>query len=286
MGKASKIWMHAKMLRFDRVAFVEGEPAPHLEFTDCWQPDSQHLRDFLDICPGWRHPEFLPPTYPQVALAELHSKILASREFPFNPMGIVHVSNSINVHRALSMAEALSLDVRASLENWQPHRRGRVFDIRTEIKLAEELVWESRATALVMTDKNPSGPRTMPSPEPMEAGEDRIHLAEDLGRRYARVAGDYNPIHQRAWMARPFGFKRAIIHGMWTLGWALHEPASRAEPGPLECIGYFKRPVSLPGDIWRSTEKSEDGRERIVVYNLGSSKPCLEASLSVDGDSR
>ena len=42
-------------------------------------------------------------------------------------------------------------------------------------------------------------------------------LPEDLGRRFAKVAGDRNPIHMYWWTARLFGFRRPIIHGMWTL---------------------------------------------------------------------
>ncbi len=281
MGMASKIWMHAKMLRPDRVPLgKDGEP-PELCFNQTWKPDADHLSSFLDICPGWRYPDVLPPTYPQVALAELHSLILAHRRFPFNPMGIVHVSNRIQVHRPIVAGDKETFDVQVALQNWQPHRRGRVFDIRTEISQGEQVVWESVATALVMQDKTSSGSQAKRASAAPDAGDDRIHLPEDLGRRYARVAGDYNPIHQRAWMARPFGFKRAIIHGMWTLGWALHEPASRQEPGTLDCTGYFKRPVALPGDIWRKITEREQGGFDVQVFNLNSPKVSLELSLSI-----
>ena len=41
-------------------------------------------------------------------------------------------------------------------------------------------------------------------------------LAKDLGRRYAAISGDYNPIHLGALSAKLFGFKQAIAHGMWS----------------------------------------------------------------------
>ena len=133
MGKLSKMWMHAKMLRFDRIPLLEDGNPPEFSFEQAWTPNAEHLVSFLEICPGWRHSQILPPTYPQVALAQLHSKILASRKFPFNPMGIVHVSNHIQVHKPIVITDNQPLDVRVALENWQPHRRGRVFDIRTQI---------------------------------------------------------------------------------------------------------------------------------------------------------
>ena len=38
-------------------------------------------------------------------------------------------------------------------------------------------------------------------------------LAPNAGRAYARVAGDWNPIHLSGALARPFGFRSAILHG-------------------------------------------------------------------------
>ena len=41
----------------------------------------------------------------------------------------------------------------------------------------------------------------------------RWELPAGAGRRYARVSGDYNPIHLWALTARPFGFRAPILHG-------------------------------------------------------------------------
>jgi acyl dehydratase len=74
-------------------------------------------------------------------------------------------------------------------------------------------------------------------------------VPEDTGRRYARIAGDFNPIHQHAVAARLFGFKRAIVHGMYTLARAAAECADDLPGAPftLECA--FKRPVFLPSTV-------------------------------------
>jgi acyl dehydratase len=284
MTKAwSKIGLHAKMLRWDRVKVADDEVPLPVVIDEVWRPERTHLDSFLEICPGWRHQDILPPTYPQVALAGAHLEVLSHRNFPYNPMGIVHVSNQIDVLKPLHISDG-PFDVRVCLENWQPHRRGRLFDIRTSVFEETTLVWESTATALVMKQKKKSkagqtsDPIAAPSLE-ARAG-DTLHLAEDMGRRYARVAGDYNPIHQRAWMAKPFGFKRAIIHGMWTFAWAVHEPASRTEPGPMKLMGYFKRPVALPSDIWREIQGEQETDMGITIFCKPSSKPCLQISLS------
>jgi MaoC like domain len=85
----------------------------------------------------------------------------------------------------------------------------------------------------------------------MPAGWQRLELIDapgDLGRRYAAVAGDWNPIHRRAWLARRFGFERAVVHGSWTLarglasaGWPMHEAYS--------LHAQYRKPVLLPSAV-------------------------------------
>ena len=50
----------------------------------------------------------------------------------------------------------------------------------------------------------------------------RWPLPAGAGRRYARVSGDYNPIHLWPWTARPFGFRAPILHGYATAARTAH----------------------------------------------------------------
>ena len=101
------------------------------------------------------------------------------------------------------------------------HPKGRMIEVLTELKTASgEIPWTSRATALKMSTNQPRS-KSQEAQEDRDGWRDsetiRFDLPEDLGRRYGKVAGDLNPIHQRAWLAKPFGFSRHIIHGTWTL---------------------------------------------------------------------
>ena len=71
-------------------------------------------------------------------------------------------------------------------------------------------------------------------------------LPDDLGRRYAAVSGDRNPIHLHAWSAKPFGFPRAIAHGMWTKARCL---AALRLPDAFTAEVRFKKPILLPGKV-------------------------------------
>ena len=84
-------------------------------------------------------------------------------------------------------------------------------------------------------------------------------LPGDLGRRYASVSGDRNPIHMHPLTAKLFGFPRAIAHGMWTKARCLAalEPSL---PDAYEVTVEFRKPLLLPG---RAT--LERGGERLRV---------------------
>jgi len=83
-------------------------------------------------------------------------------------------------------------------------------------------------------------------------------LEGDLGRRYAAVSGDRNPIHMHAWTAKPLGFPRAIAHGMWTKARCLAALESRL-PDAFQVDVRFRKPILLPGRVeFASSTQDED----------------------------
>jgi acyl dehydratase len=73
-------------------------------------------------------------------------------------------------------------------------------------------------------------------------------LGGDLGRRYASVSGDRNPIHMHSLTAKPLGFPGAIAHGMWTKARCLAALESRL-PDAFAAEVRFRKPILLPGKV-------------------------------------
>lgn len=73
-------------------------------------------------------------------------------------------------------------------------------------------------------------------------------LPGDLGRRYAAVSGDRNPIHMRDLAAKALGFPRTIAHGMWTKARALAALEPRL-PEAFSVEARFRKPVLLPSGV-------------------------------------
>jgi acyl dehydratase len=102
------------------------------------------------------------------------------------------------------------------------------------------------------------GPTAPESPQ----GDEQWRLAGDLGRRYAAVSGDRNPIHLHPLTARPLGFPRAIAHGMWTKARclaALQDAHADLRQGAFAIEVSFRRAILLPATVRFDSVAERDG---------------------------
>jgi hypothetical protein len=227
------------MLTMLKAALPFGSTMPEETLERTVRVNRDALAKYAHLC-GYTLRDELPPTYPHVLAFSAQMDLLARA--PFSAVGVVHIANRIVQHRPISLGEELSLA--ASVRGFEPHRRGRTFDFVTEARVGGELVWEGFATNL----KRGGGDDSLPREEPFEAPPVTAHwsLRDDLGRRYAAVSGDHNPIHLHSWSAKAFGFPRAIAHGMWTKARCL---AALRLPEAFETSVKFKQPILLPSKV-------------------------------------
>lgn len=207
--------------------------------------DRDHVAAYSQVC-GFGLKETVPLTYPHMLAFPLHMAILTDADFPFPAIGTVHLENSITQHRPVSASE--TLQVTAWPEGLRPHPKGTIFDILTQVHSAGELVWEETSTFL-RRGKADGGAKDSGMQLELVPGsgiEWRLHT--NLGRRYAAVSGDHNPIHLHTLTAKAFGFSRHIAHGMWSTARcvAMLEPRL---PAAVRVDVAFKKPIHLPGTV-------------------------------------
>jgi acyl dehydratase len=207
--------------------------------------DRGHVAAYSEVC-GFGLKETVPLTYPHMLAFPLHMAIMTDGDFPFPAIGTVHLENSISQHRAISASE--SLQVTARPEGLRNHAKGKVFDIVTEVHSAGELVWEETSTFLRRGKSEGEAADAGMQLEEIPTSGIEWHLGADLGRRYASVSGDHNPIHLYAVTAKAFGFPRQIAHGMWSKARcvAMLEPRL---PDAVRVDVAFKKPILLPGKV-------------------------------------
>jgi len=217
----------------------------------------------------------LPGTYPHVMAFTLQLQLLTAPDFPFPLLGLVHLDNSIRVHRPLGGIDSLRFSVHA--QNLQPHAKGGTFDLVTEAEDGLGLIWSETSRMLVRGLRldgatNDEAEDDASAEQGLDPGAmtelTRWYAGSDIGRQYAKVCGDYNPIHLSAASARLFGFPRAIAHGMWTQARALAALRSHLPSSGYAFEAGFRKPVRLPAEvILKASAAGDSGQLRLEGHD-------------------
>lgn len=227
------------------------------------QIDREHLARYAKVC-GFRLRDEVPATYPHMLAFPMHMDLMTDGRFPFGAVGLVHIENRIQIHRPVRLGDALDITVRPS--EVRDHPKGKAFSLITEARIDGDVVWEEASVFLRRGGGSGGGDgdgkakrsrKKEPEPPPFVA---EWKLPGDLGRRYAAVSGDSNPIHMHSLSARLFGFPRAIAHGMWTKARCLAALDARL-PETYAVEATFKKPILLPGRIRFA---ADDSRFRVT----------------------
>lgn len=244
------------------------------------------LAEYRRIC-GFGAGRAVPATYPHVLAFPLQLAVMTDPAFPFPALGLVHIGNRIEQIRPLRVGERLELTVET--EGAQPHPRGAQITLVSRVDVDGRVVWRDETVLLSRrrthhpTAAEPGdGPEIeVPSVAPAAAVDWR--LPADLGRRYAAVSGDRNPIHLYDVTAKAFGFTQHIAHGMWTKARALAELESRL-PGSFVVQVSFKKPIVLPGTVGFGAREHDSVIDFAVTSRCGELSHLLGRIVTSDSD--
>lgn len=208
--------------------------------------DPDALAAYDRVC-GFPLRDELPSTYLHVLTFPLQVALFADRSYPYPLTGSVHLSNRIVQHRPVGVREPLRLSVRAT--GATPHRRGATVDIEGQVHAGDELVWEGSSTYLYRGQKAEGQvPPKAEQPQAVDGTGALWRLPAGLGRRYAAVSGDVNPIHMSRLGAKALGFPTTIAHGMWSAARMLAAVENRVSPAYAFDVAFGK-PVLLPTTV-------------------------------------
>ena len=214
----------------------------------CWvDVEAKPLAAFREVC-GLAPSPLLPPTYPHVLAFGLQMQLLTDKDFPFPLLGLIHLSNRIRVLRPMGGVTQLRIGV--SVHNLQKHPKGATFEVVTQVDDLLGPLWEAESTLLCKGVKLPGDvpPTTTPAPTALTELT-RWYAPAGMGRQYAKVSGDYNPIHLSAASAKLFGLPSAIAHGLWLKARALAALTAHLPAANVEINVAFKKPVRLPSEV-------------------------------------
>lgn len=232
----------AKVVRFSQIA-----------------ADPNELNNYYELI-GWPEAKckYLHPCYLHILAFPLHIRLMLQDDFPFSLLGLVHLHNRLEQFRNIGISEIL--DVSCYLSDLQEHPKGWIFSIVTEVKADNELVWKSVSSNLYRIKSSATSIASNQAIQhPVISGFNKDttwNLASNIGRRYAKVSGDYNLIHLYPLLARLFGFKRHIAHGMWSKARCISALAGYLDESFVVNVD-FKKAIFLPTEVLFSSSQLE-----------------------------
>lgn len=242
---------------------VSGRKLPELGLRCQVEIDPEHLARYRQVC-GIQADAYLPPVYPHILAFALQMQLLTDQRFPFPLLGLVHLENRIRVLRSLGGLGPFRVSVQVA--DLQAHDKGATFSLITRLEDQLGLLWEGDSRILCRALR-------LDGQAPLRAEQAPLELTPladwaapaDTGRRYARVAGDYNPIHLSALSARLFGFPRAIAHGLWNKARSLAALQAHLPAAGYEVEVRFQKPVLLPTHVaLQASEPGPSGQFRLL----------------------
>jgi hypothetical protein len=278
--------MPAILMLYKKAIFAKGagykqdKPLPTIEVNIRGvKLNKSNISSYARIC-GYRfNQKTLPLTYPHVLAFKLHMELMVNKAFPFPLLGLVHIRNEVSAHRAIELSESLSIKV--FLSDATITAKGIEFDLVSQVFSQENIVWESTSTYFHRQKSIQPPVKSTPTPPRSKYRYSQVwSLPEYLGREYAKVSGDSNPIHLHALSTKFFGFKRAIAHGMWSKAHAIAALQPLLKSDQMKVIVDFKLPIYLPGKAVMHYQEHVQGAQ-FELRDASGKKPYMSGEITL-----
>lgn len=283
---------------------------PSTNITKTVTVSAEHCQKYNRLC-EWQPKiaSLIHPNYIQTLSMPLQLSLMVEQPFPFKPIGVVHIANEIEVNQLPEQASTLRLLCYFGKVYF--HKRGWLFEVITH---AFDTSNASNTPAVVATSyylaraKHGADTEHLAACEPQlpawisndvnenqtktAVGKKTLKFDSNIGRKYAKISGDYNPIHLFASTAKFFGFNKAIAHGMYSKARAASYTLSSIEtstnilskPFVLRCS--FVQAIFLPANtqlnVFNVKQNSEAGQGvnfSLVSIHKGEQKQHLSGSI-------
>ena len=250
---------------------------------DAVRVDPARLRGFLAVTRGDGIPGLaakdapLPPTLPCLWETALALELLSVAGVGLPRGGLIHLESEVLPLRAMYAGERFRS--RVELERVEAHARGKLLVLRSRCWNSPGQLCQESVVKLLARSAAPPPPRAVPptAPDPEEQQSWRAllewSLPANLGRRYARVSGDYNPIHLWPWSARLMGYRRPLLHGFCIEAMVAHALIAELLGGNPRALRrlqiYFRSPLFIPARVRLLVNEAGAAGHRFRLVDAG-----------------
>lgn len=184
----------------------------------------------------------VPLTYFYLLAQRAQLALMLDGRFPYPLPGLIHRRNDLRRHAVALAGAGLEIDVSVKLFRDVPN-----IAFSVEISQAGRRVVSCTSEYRIPARRrNKPAEKAAPAMFPDACSQTSWSIEKSTIRHYAMLSGDYNPIHLSSLLARLFGARGSIAHGMYSVARVAAE-IERRSTGPVIAINSeFRRPILLP----------------------------------------
>jgi len=261
----------------------KGNPFPKIHLEQRASCTIEHLKKYNIVCSldsnSPNKTTNVSICFLEALSTNLMATIISLPQFPLSALGLIHINNLIHQYEEIKIGQ--TIDLECYVEDHRITDRGIEVDLITTGAIGNIIVWKCITTLL--SRKKTKQERKQPTSDNKEVWEKQSNykVAENIGRKYASVSGDYNPHHLWWFTAKPFGFNRPIAQGLWSLAGCIAELSkiSQYPKYPITVEASFKRPLFLPSEVVFAYKYSEGGIS-FALYDKTGKIPHLFGSVT------
>lgn len=233
--------------------------------------DSKTLQGFEQ---AFRHPNELA-SFTFVATFRLIIQCISQSNIPSSLMGLIHLKSRFEINKPQNWLAPTTITI--SLESALETEKGKLYEVVTKLVQAGETTIINTNTFL---DKKRGYTPTKEQGDNVSKKDThslgkpiaQVGLSLKTAWQYARLSGDFNPIHLHPWLAKKFGLKNVLIHGMFNAHFATNEALNHLSITNSSFEVVFNKPCFLPnqaylkqyGDELNFGLFSTDGKDRFL----------------------
>ena len=185
----------------------------------------------------------IPFTYLYLFAQRAQAASMLSKEYGLPIPGTIHLNNRLTLLEAVTIDEPFSLQVEIKV----PYKAegSLISEATVSFRQSEQLKAQCNSLYLIKRKKKNPKARTgnRDAINELSNAISQWDLGKNVGKQYAEVSDDHNPIHKSVFWARVAGFKRPIAQG-----WFVASRIAAERKKPISAIEVeFSKPVFLPG---------------------------------------
>ena len=207
----------------------------------------------------------IPSSWLYLPAQKAHIQMMLEDSFPLPVPGLVHTSNSIKMENEISLDLPLEIEAAVKIEERKNDSLAAIFNLNFKQNGTLKASCESVNYWINKSAPRKKEVREEHTQDVYDRQNELWHFQQNLSNDYAKISGDYNPIHLHALFGKLFGFKGKVLHGWCSTSKIISLFESEFESKINSFQVKFIKPFILPKDAFCEYRINEN---RLIDFRL------------------